>query len=98
MRWHSESALLARTTGLPLYAAAAFRRPDVHFVIRAARIPVPETSDREADAIVATAALQKQFETFIREAPEQWMWAHRKWDEGRGGRYSEIFGIIPGDE
>jgi Kdo2-lipid IVA lauroyltransferase/acyltransferase len=91
-------ALLARTTGLPLYAGAAFRRPNVRFVIRGARIPVPETNDREADAIVATAALQKQFEAFIREAPEQWMWAHRKWDEGRGGRYSEMFGIIPGDE
>jgi KDO2-lipid IV(A) lauroyltransferase len=91
-------ALLARTTGLPLYAGAAFRRPDVRFVIRGARIPVPETNDREADAIVATAALQKQFEAFIREAPEQWMWAHRKWDEGRGGRYSELFGIIPADQ
>ncbi len=91
-------ALLARTTGLPLYAGAAFRRPNVQFVIRGARVPVPETNDREADAIVATAALQKQFEAFIREAPEQWMWAHRKWDEGRGGRYSEMFGIIPGDE
>ena len=91
-------ALLARTTGLPLYAGAAFRRPNVRFVIRGARIPVPETNDREADAIVATAALQKQFEAFIREAPEQWMWAHRKWDEGRGGRYSEVFGIIPADQ
>ena len=91
-------ALLARTTGLPLYAGAAFRRPNVHFVIRGARIPVPETNDREADAIVATAALQKQFEAFIREAPDQWMWAHRKWDQGRGGRYSELFGIIPGDD
>lgn len=91
-------ALLARTTGLPLYAGAAFRRPNVHFVIRGARIPVPETNDREADAIIATAALQKQFEAFIREAPEQWMWAHRKWDEGRPGRYSEIFGIIPADQ
>ena len=67
-------------------------------MIRGERIPVPETNDREADAIVATAALHKQFETFIREAPEQWMWAHRKWDEARGGRYSEMFGIIPGDE
>jgi len=91
-------ALLARTTGLPLYAGAAFRRPDVRFVIKGERIPIPETKDREADAIVATAALHKQFEAFIREAPEQWMWAHRKWDEARGGRYSEMFGIIPGDE
>ena len=91
-------ALLARVTGRPLYACAAFRRPDVHFVIRATRIPVPETNDREADAVLATATLQKQFETFIREAPEQWMWAHRKWDEGRGGRYPEIFGMISADE
>jgi Kdo2-lipid IVA lauroyltransferase/acyltransferase len=73
-------ALLARTTGLPLYAGAAFRLPDVHFVIRIVPVPVPATNDRAADAIAATAALQRQFEAFIREAPEQWMWAHRKWD------------------
>jgi KDO2-lipid IV(A) lauroyltransferase len=73
-------ALLARTTGLPLYAGAAFRRPNVRFTIRVKRIPIPETNDREADAVVATAAMHKQFEAFIRDAPEQWMWAHRKWD------------------
>jgi hypothetical protein len=42
-------------------------RPDSHFVIRGARIPIPETYDREADAIVATAALQKQL-SYCREA------------------------------
>src|ERR1700723_4583384 len=73
-------ALLARTTGLPLYAGAAFRRPNVRFTIRVKRIPIPETNDREADAVVGTAAMHKQFEAFIRDAPEQWMWAHRKWD------------------
>jgi Kdo2-lipid IVA lauroyltransferase/acyltransferase len=73
-------ALLARTTGMPLYAGAAFRLPDVRFVIKIERVPVPVTHDRAADAIAATAALQKQFEAFIREAPAQWMWAHRKWD------------------
>ena len=73
-------ALLARTTGLPLYAGAAYRLPDVRFQIKAVRIPIPETDDREADAVAATAALQAQFEAFIRDAPEQWMWAHRKWD------------------
>ena len=73
-------ALLARTAGLPLYAGAAFREPNVRFVIRIEPVPVPVTKDRAADAIAATAALQKQFEAFIREAPAQWMWAHRKWD------------------
>jgi Kdo2-lipid IVA lauroyltransferase/acyltransferase len=73
-------ALLARKTGLPLYAGAAFREPNVRFVIRAARVDVPHTGDHAADAIAGTAALHAQFEAFIREAPEQWMWAHRKWD------------------
>ena len=73
-------ALLARVTGLPRYAGAAFRRPNDHFTIRIERVPIPRTKDREADAVEATAAMQRQFEAYIREAPEQWMWAHRKWD------------------
>jgi KDO2-lipid IV(A) lauroyltransferase len=72
-------ALLARKTGLPLYAGAAFREPKVRFVIRAARVEVPHTSDHAADAVAGTAALHAQFEAFIRQAPEQWMWAHKKW-------------------
>ena len=31
-------------------------------------------------ALAATQTLQRQYEAFIRKAPEQWMWAHRKWD------------------
>jgi Kdo2-lipid IVA lauroyltransferase/acyltransferase len=72
-------ALLARKAGLPLYAGAAFREPKVRFVIRAQRVDVPRTDDHAADAVAGTAALQAQFEAFIRQAPEQWMWAHRKW-------------------
>jgi Kdo2-lipid IVA lauroyltransferase/acyltransferase len=71
-------ALLARRTGVPLYAGAAFRRPD-GFSIRIVPIPMPHTNDGAADALAATKTLQRQFEAFIREAPEQWMWAHRKW-------------------
>jgi len=51
----------------------------VRFVIRGARVEVPHTDDPAADAIAGTAALHAQFEAFIRQAPEQWMWAHRKW-------------------
>ena len=73
-------ALLACTTGVPLYAGAAFRRPGARFSIRIAPISMPQTRDSAADALVATQTLQRQYEAFIREAPEQWMWAHRKWD------------------
>jgi KDO2-lipid IV(A) lauroyltransferase len=73
-------ALLARATGVPLYAGAAFRRPGARFSIRIAPISIPQTNDSEADALAATQTLQRQYEAFIREAPEQWMWAHRKWD------------------
>jgi KDO2-lipid IV(A) lauroyltransferase len=73
-------ALLARTTGVPLYAGVAFRRPGSRFSIRIAPISMPHTNNSAADALVATKTLQRQFEAFIREAPEQWMWAHGKWD------------------
>jgi Kdo2-lipid IVA lauroyltransferase/acyltransferase len=73
-------ALLARTTGVPLYAGAAFRRPGGRFSIRIVPISMPQTNNSAADALAATRALQRQYEAFIRETPEQWMWAHRKWD------------------
>jgi Kdo2-lipid IVA lauroyltransferase/acyltransferase len=72
-------ALLARKTGLPLYAGAAFREPNVRFVIRVEPVAIPRTDDHAADAVEGTKALHAQFEAFIRQAPEQWMWAHRKW-------------------
>jgi KDO2-lipid IV(A) lauroyltransferase len=73
-------ALIARMYGLKLYAVRVLRKPGVRFEVRAAPIAVPVTLDRDADALAATAAVQAQFEAFLREAPEQWMWAHRRWD------------------
>jgi len=73
-------ALIARTAGMPLYAARTLRVGDGRFAMRVERVPVPQTADRDADVLAATAALHAQFEEFVREAPEQWMWAHRRWD------------------
>ena len=73
-------ALIARTVGIPLYAGRVLRRPGVRFSICIEPVEVPRTADREADVRVATANLQAQIEQFVREAPEQWMWAHRRWD------------------
>ncbi len=73
-------ASLARVAGIPLYAARVMRTRGAHFVMRIERVEVPVSGDRDADILAATAALQARFEEFVREAPEQWMWAHRRWD------------------
>jgi KDO2-lipid IV(A) lauroyltransferase len=73
-------ALIARTLNLPIYAACVRRLPGTRFETRVERIEPPRTNDRDADVQAMTQALQSVFETFIRETPEQWMWAHRRWD------------------
>jgi KDO2-lipid IV(A) lauroyltransferase len=79
---HSNTApaLIARTYGLKLYAACVVRQPGVRFTVRVEPVNVPISADREADIVAATANVQAQFEAFLRLAPEQWMWAHRRWD------------------
>ena len=72
-------AFVARSLDLPLCAMRVLRLPGSRFSLRVQEIPVPRTEDRDADVRAATAALQACFEGFIREAPEQWMWAHKRW-------------------
>ncbi len=72
-------AFLARVAGLPLYAVRVKRVRGVHFVMNIEPVVVPVSEDRDADVLAATAALQARFEEFVRETPEQWMWAHRRW-------------------
>jgi KDO2-lipid IV(A) lauroyltransferase len=40
---------------------------------------VPWTDDPNADAKAALTEMQAQFEAWIRETPEQWMWSNRRW-------------------
>ena len=77
---NSFPAAIARTVGVPLYAARVLRKPGVRFTMRIEPVEAPRTNDRDADVRAATQNLQSRFEEFIREAPEQWMWAHRRWD------------------
>jgi len=72
-------AFVARSLDLPLCAMRVLRLPGPRFSLRVIEVPVPKTNDRDADVRDATAKLQAHFEAFIREAPEQWMWAHKRW-------------------
>ena len=59
---------------------AVIRSAGVRFTVKVAPVELPITADRDADVLAATANVQAQFEAFLRQAPEQWMWAHRRWD------------------
>ncbi len=72
-------ALIARSLGVPLIAAAIIRTKGVHFTAKAVEIPIPRTTHRDADVLAATAEVHRVFETWIRANPEQWFWIHRKW-------------------
>jgi lauroyl/myristoyl acyltransferase len=41
---------------------------------------MPRTRDRDEDIRAATAAIFRQFEAWIREAPEQWLWFNTRFE------------------
>jgi KDO2-lipid IV(A) lauroyltransferase len=73
-------AIVARSLGLPVFAACVIRTGRARFEMRIAEINVARTDDRNADVVATTQAVQTAFEGFVRAHPEQWMWAHRRWE------------------
>ncbi|WP_088345022.1 MULTISPECIES: lysophospholipid acyltransferase family protein [Rhodomicrobium] len=72
--------MLARRAGARLWAGRCIRvGNESRFRVRMVEIKVPWTDDPNADITAALAALQAQFEAWIREHPEQWMWSNRRW-------------------
>jgi KDO2-lipid IV(A) lauroyltransferase len=72
-------ATLALRTGAPVIPFYTVREsPDRH---RAAFLPpldMPDSGDRKADIEAGTAVCNAQIERLIREYPDQWWWAHRR--------------------
>jgi KDO2-lipid IV(A) lauroyltransferase len=72
-------AKMARNLDVPLVVGRTVRGKGVNFTVELVEIPVPHTEDRDADIAAATASIHAVFEGWIRERPDQWMWAHRRW-------------------
>lgn len=77
-------ALLARTARRPIIVGAVLRTRGVHFRALMDVIEVSVSEDRDRDVAEATQALHDVFERWIRLAPEQWLWTHRKWARTAG--------------
>ena len=72
-------AIFARHVGARLWIARCLRRDNrSRFLIEIKELLVEQTSDRSADLHNVTAAIAQQFERWIRDTPEQWMWWQRR--------------------
>lgn len=72
--------MLARRAGARLWAGRCIRiGKESRFKVRIREIKVPWTEDPSADIEAALTELHAQFEEWVRENPEQWMWSNRRW-------------------
>ncbi len=73
-------AMIARRTGGRIWMSRCSRiGTDSHFEIELKELRVPRTANQTEDVKWATAAMTRQFEDWVREMPEQWMWSNRRW-------------------
>ncbi len=73
-------AMIARRVGARIWLARCLRVGTAsRFQIEIKELKVPRTSNPSEDVKWITAAMQREFEAWIREVPEQWMWSNRRW-------------------
>lgn len=71
-------AMIAEKLDVPLIAACCRRTRGCHFTIQAVEIPRGVGDSVEARIADGTTRIHRQFEEWIRETPDQWMWGHRR--------------------
>jgi KDO2-lipid IV(A) lauroyltransferase len=73
-------AMIARRIGARVWMARCLRiGADSRFRIEIKELRVPRTANQADDVRCALSAIHGQFESWIREAPSQWLWGHRIW-------------------
>jgi KDO2-lipid IV(A) lauroyltransferase len=72
-------AVLALRTRAPLILMVPLRRADGKLHVRFRRIDADREGDARPDPFELTARFASQLEAAIREAPEQYLWHHRRW-------------------
>ena len=73
-------AMIARHVGARIWMARCLRiGKGTHFRIELKELEVKRTKNREDDIRDITCAIFSQFESWIREAPEQWLWFNTRW-------------------
>ncbi len=73
-------AMIARRAGARIWMSRCMRiGKDSRFEIELKELRIPRTANHGEDVKWVTAAMTRQFEEWVREMPEQWMWSNRRW-------------------
>lgn len=74
------AAMIARRTGARIWLSRCIRiNKESRFEIEMKELRMPRTANQAEDVKWATAEMTRQFEEWVRELPEQWMWSNRRW-------------------
>ena len=79
-RTQAIGAMIARRVGSRIWMSRCKRvGTSSNFEIELMELRVPRTKNIGEDVRWIMVEMQKQFETWVRDAPEQWMWSNRRW-------------------
>lgn len=73
------AGVFALRFGAPVIFVAALRKPDGSYLVAFEEIPVVVTGDREKDVDGVVVRFTQVLEQWVRRAPEQYFWQHRRW-------------------
>jgi len=83
-------AVFALRLKSPLIFACALRQPSGRFVIHFEPVSVETTGTLDADVDRIVASYTSTLERWVRRAPEQYFWHHRRWKHQRPGTPPEL--------
>lgn len=73
------AAVFALRFGAPVIFVAALRKPDGTYLVGFEEVPVVDSGDRERDVDAVVLRFTRILEKWVRRAPEQYFWQHRRW-------------------
>jgi KDO2-lipid IV(A) lauroyltransferase len=85
-------AVFALRFGVPVVFGVALRQPSGRYRLSFERVPVEDTGDRERDVDRLVARYTATLERWVRKAPEQYFWHHRRWRRQPEGTPPELRG------
>jgi KDO2-lipid IV(A) lauroyltransferase len=73
------AAVFALRFDVPVIFVVALRQPNGRYRIVVERIEAPQTGDRDRDVDAIVARFTQHLEKWVRAAPAQYFWQHRRW-------------------